>query len=301
MRTDRPQRKGGFAGYKSTPNEFGVATRMGKPLWFRNWYWIGNVFMPDGILDFIFKTLLGIAIGILVEKIRKFIWSDQRRLIWMFSGSDIIDGENTFVLTKSLEIVRNNYLENNIGHYAQTSTSSESIICSMGYRMPYCKHEDLEAFGYIYGLFHYHGFRNTTVSFDDANDSSGNVICIGGPGANLETRKLLAYFRNILEFITDHSVTNLHIHKSGTVYSADENYDYGLVLKVEFPPRSNKYYLVLAGIWGEGTAGAAYYFAKNIKDICSKFGFGQFCIVVRINKMIGHRKPEPIELFEISD
>lgn len=252
------------------------------------------------IIDNIIQFIIAILLTYGFSKIFNIGSRQKRWLKKLLKGSRIFKEEQIFILTSSLETRMPDIesIQSEFTGIATTTSSSSLTYTGPTIRLPYSRHEDIEAVVFLYSMLHSLGV-DIDLFFDNSYDKKANLFCFGGPGANQASALILRRVSEQVQFVTDKSETIISIKGGSTEYRRAGHHDYGVIIKIRNPASSDRYCIVLAGIWGTGTAGAAYYFTNNLKQLKKKFGARSFCVVLEVDTEFGASSAVLVDTFEL--
>lgn len=141
---------------------------------------------------------------------------------------------------------------------------------------------ELRGAAYLSELFAREFGHGARLSSDESLEGRLDVafISFGGPAPNYKTGDAIANNGNhFVAFGPERLVSK----KSGKdVFVRDQDFDYGLVMKIHPSQFPRKTWIVCAGFGEWGTSGAAWYLANKWREIYKYAGSGCFAIVVRV-------------------
>jgi hypothetical protein len=107
-----------------------------------------------------------------------------------------------------------------------------------------------------------------------------SFIAFGGPSSNHKTNDLLINEANKL--ISFHDYNFVSVYSNQPVIMRENEFDYGLILKINPHQFPNRVWITCAGLGEWGTSGAVWYLANKWKDIYRYAKNKPFAIIVKV-------------------
>jgi len=85
---------------------------------------------------------------------------------------------------------------------------------------------------------------------------------------------------------------------SGETIKREGHFDYGIIIKVKNPHKTNGHAFLMGGIGTQGTGAASFFFQQNIQALGKEFGEKNFGIIVRVRWGLGDDTAERIKEFD---
>jgi len=228
----------------------------------------GNIFteyLPTVIASLV-AWLITVAAAYLYGKARGALRSQKRWLGKMYPEARLFQREQIIVLPSSMS--------------SQISTKSTPQLV---HRLPVSTYHDTEALSAIYGLFIQLGIE-ANFHFLDTTNRDENIFSVGGPYVNDASKRAFDLVKDKVVFQVSGSKHGIANKVTGSYYQyVDGVTDYGIVLKVTNPANKAYSYTVFAGIGDAGTAGAAFFYTRNLMSIAKKHASKDFFVVVQVS------------------
>ena len=71
--------------------------------------------------------------------------------------------------------------------------------------------------------------------------------------------------------------------------------DYGVIIKAKNPFSLDKSIFIFAGLSGDASVGAAYFFQNRFKELVKKYGGNSFGVIIEVDREIGYKSAEPVD------
>ena len=133
------------------------------------------------------------------------------------------------------------------------------------------------------------------ISSEEYRDSDldSNIICIGCPLANEVTRRILESQRSW----TPYKFEEGKIRKTdGTQeWTITEEVDHGIIIKTKNPFFANKWVFIFAGLSGDASVGASFFFQSKFKKLVAQFKDEPFGVVINVDRRTGYMSSRQID------
>lgn len=139
-------------------------------------------------------------------------------------------------------------------------------------------------------------FPETIKDYEVQNEVQHSLICIGSPAANQKTEEIMDrsnFAQRVCSFVFlkldgsqemklfDNSIIELdQAEKSVELIHPRKDFTYSIILKMKNKQNDGTFNFVCAGLRGSGTAAAAYYLARNWKNLSKEFENEEFCLFI---------------------
>lgn len=160
--------------------------------------------------------------------------------------------------------------------------------------------ESAESLSYVLSLLReVRSYRNLGVVNSEElreSDLNANIICIGGPATNKVTKRIIDSEEIWIpyKYLKEEEKIERIIGKKEE-WTANEETDYGVIIKTENSCSPNKWIFILFGISGFGSVGACYFLWSRFKNLVDQFGNGPFGVLVKVNKKIGYASAAQVD------
>lgn len=133
------------------------------------------------------------------------------------------------------------------------------------------------------------------ISSEEYRDSDldSNIICIGGPLTNEVTRRILESQRSW----TPYKFEEGKIRKTGGTqeWTITEEVDHGIIIKTKNPFFANKWVFIFAGLSGDASVGASFFFQSKFRKLVAQFKDEPFGVVINVDRRTGYMSSRQID------
>jgi hypothetical protein len=246
----------------------------------------------ETLIDFVWAVLIAIAAWIAQISLKKFQrWRTFKKPVRKIMGILAKDSQQIKVFVGTFPIPRYAAIKDKITEQEVMSLVNIPEITSI---------ISAKCLSFIFAfLMSARSVENIDIiSSNDYRESdlSSNIICIGGPITNKVTRSIFE-LENIwlpYEFIGE----RIRKKEGNGEWTITNEIDHGVIIKTRNPFSAEKWIFIFAGLSGDASIGASYYFQCKFRDLADQSGNGPFGAIVEVNRKAGYLSARKIDHIE---
>lgn len=120
---------------------------------------------------------------------------------------------------------------------------------------------------------------------DDDLAKSLDLDFIAFGGSNFYCKQMIRSDENAFFSLGDSSIKS---KISGEDFRSDDQFDYGIIIKLKYPNFPDRIWIAIVGIGESGTSGSGWYLSKFWKKIQREAGSSEFAILIKVQHGIDH-------------
>lgn len=230
--------------------------------------------IPGGVVAGLI-TLVVVALG------RELIFLWNRRKFRQLFGGDVLKGSDFHLVYAQLGLRTVMNGQGNVVTHPYVKPGEESYGAGFSIDRPVSSCE-VRAAKYLAEIIGAVSRQAPMLSsdYDLRKRLDISFVSFGGPKSNYKTRDVIENKGNLL--INFDNVNFLSKGSGRIVLHPEQNFDYGLILKIHPTQFPKRVWLICAGLGEWGTSGAAWYLAHKWKEIHHYAKQKPFAIIVRV-------------------
>lgn len=125
------------------------------------------------------------------------------------------------------------------------------------------------------------------------SDLSSNIICIGGPTINKVTKRIFELQDIWLPY--EFKGEGIRKKEGNGEWTITDEVDHGIIIKTKNPFSAKKWIFIFAGLSGDASIGASFFFQCKFRDLAAQLGDGPFGAVIEVNRKAGYMSARKID------
>jgi len=125
------------------------------------------------------------------------------------------------------------------------------------------------------------------------SDLSSNIICIGGPITNKVTERILMLQNIWLPY--EFGVDRIRKKEGNGEWTITDEVDHGIIIKTKNPFSRKKWIFIFAGLSGDASIGASFYFQCRFRDLAAQSGDEPFGAIIEVDRKAGYMSARKID------
>lgn len=125
------------------------------------------------------------------------------------------------------------------------------------------------------------------------SDLSSNIICIGGPVTNQVTQRVFLFQGIWLPYVFE--ADRIRKKEGSGEWTITDEVDHGIIIKTKNPFSPERWIFILAGLSGDASTGASFYFQCRFRDLAAQFGDKSFGAVIEVDRKAGYTSAHMVD------